>query len=307
MKLNILITGSAGDVCNGVIKSLLKKKKFFQIYTTGTKQNKNTNLVHFIKTSNLFYGKKIYINCLKKIIHDKKINLLIPTIDSEQRVISKIKFNCHVMINKHEEIKKLSDKYNLIQFLKKNKFPVLKSKMLNKKEIKLFQTPYMIKARTGWGSKFNYFIKRKRKISFYNDKFNNKYIIQEYLHGNDYTSSFYINKKKILMVTFLRSLKSGRSIFVKKLNNNDIEYQLKKIVKKTKLKFGNIQFKIRDSKVFVYEINPRLSGTFAVQYKFYNYVLLYINELYKTNYSITTAKKNNFIAYKLKDEWIEKS
>ena len=306
MKLNILITGNTGDVCNGVIESFFKNKKNFQLYTTGIKQNKNKNFTHFIKTSNFFNDKDAYIDSLKKIIQDKKINLLIPTIDNEQIVVSKNKFSCAVMINKYKQIKNLSDKYNLIQFLKKNKFPVLKSKILSKREIKLFQTPHMIKARTGWGSKFNYLIKKKRKSSFYNNKFNNNFIIQEYLYGDDHTSSFYINKKKIFIVTFLRSLKAGRSIFVKKFNDKNIEYQLKKIAKKTKLKFGNIQFKIRDSKVFVYEINPRLSGTFAVQYKFYNYVLLYINELFKMKYSFVTTKKKNFIAYKLEDKWIEK-
>ena len=79
MKLNILVTGAGGDVSRGVFKALKESSKHFNLFITGNKKLKNK---YFIKTS--IVKSKKYIKELKKIIREKNINLLIPTIDQEQ-------------------------------------------------------------------------------------------------------------------------------------------------------------------------------------------------------------------------------
>jgi carbamoylphosphate synthase large subunit len=297
MKLNILVTGAGGDVSRGVFKALKESSKHFNLFITGNKKLKNK---YFIKTS--IVKSKKYIKELKKIIREKNINLLIPTIDQEQIKISAQKFNCIVMVNKYKIIKKLSDKYLLSQFLKKNFYGP--STYLYSKKPNFYKFPYVVKKRLGWGSKFNYLIDSKKKeLNFI---FNDQYIVQEYLWGNDYTCSFYIKKKKIYMIVFNRRLKDGSSIFVKKINDKKIINQLKLIIKKTKLFFGNIQFKIKNKKINIYEINPRLSGTLEMQRYFLNSPLMFINHKFNMNIFIKLLEQKNFAASKTRGKWIVK-
>jgi carbamoyl-phosphate synthase large subunit len=295
MKLNILVTGYGGDVSNGVLKAFKDSNAHFNLFSSGIKKLKNRN---YIRTSTV--QSKKYIKELRKIIREKNINLLIPTIDQEQIKISSQKFNCIVMVNKYEIIKKLADKYLLSLFLKKNFYGPL-TYLYNKKP-HLFKYPYIIKKRIGWGNKFNYLIDSKKKESNYS--LNDQFIVQEYLRGNDFTSSFYVKKKKIYVIVFRRRLKNGSSIYIKKINDKNIINQLKLIIKKTNLLFGNIQFKIKNKKIYIYEINPRLSGTLEMQRYFLNSPIMFVNHKLNANIFLKVCSKNFFKAKKTRGKWI---
>ena len=62
------------------------------------------------------------------------------------------------------------------------------------------------------------------------------------------------------------------------VNNKNISKQIIKIAKKLNFKYINIQFKVKNNKVYVYELNPRISGTTAFQSHIFNAAENYVRE-----------------------------
>ena len=142
---------------------------------------------------------------------------------------------------------------------------------------KLDNGRFILKKRVGNASKGIKIInseKEKKHI-----KINKNFILQEYLSGNDYTSGVYIDKKnKIYQVILKRNLMNGCTNECWLVNNKNISKQIIKIAKKLNFKYINIQFKVKNNKVYVYELNPRISGTTAFQSHVFNAPENYVRE-----------------------------
>jgi carbamoyl-phosphate synthase large subunit len=306
--LNFLITGAGGDVCLGILKSISNINVEKKIFVTGAR-SLNLSIIKkeiFFTKSPPVRRSKEYINFINQFIKDNKINFLIPCIDSELELYSKIrKFSfCKVIANKNNSIKLLSDKYKLIKFFKLKKVPTIPTEIATKNNIKNFNLPFVYKPRLGSGSKNISFInnvsqKKKLKINV-----KNKFILQKYIPGPDYTASFFVENKHIKnIVVFRRKLKNGRTIKAILVKKKIIHQQLKKIIRLINLDFGNIQFKIKDKKIFVYEVNPRFSGTIELQCLFSDvpkYIVL------KSLFKKTTFVKNSIaalVAERVQKKW----
>ena len=272
--IKILISGAGGDVAKNLV--ILLNKNFFTI-TTSSVLKKYKFSKKNIFTPNI--TSKNYINVLAKIIKKESIDYFFPCIDAEIPLIAKNnkKLKCKVFVEKFKKVLNCHDKFLTFKYLKKNKINTPYTAVLSKYNIDKFSKPFILKKRVGNASKGIKIInseKEKKHI-----KINKNFILQKYLSGNDYTSGVYIDKKnKIYQVILKRNLMNGCTNECWLVNNKNISKQIIKIAKKLNFKYINIQFKVKNNKVYVYELNPRISGTTAFQSHVFNAAENYIRE-----------------------------
>jgi carbamoyl-phosphate synthase large subunit len=298
--INILISGAGGDVANGILKSLLITKIKFNFYIVGSNKLvlKEYPLFNTFK-SPLVKKKRDYINFLKDIIKKEKIDFFFPCINSEINLISKNKshLKCLTLIDAYRNVSVFNDKWSAYKFFVNNRIYTPVTKLLNSKIVK-FNFPYIVKQRLGSGSKGMKII--NNKFEFSKLRIDKKFIIQEFLYGDDYTSGIYKINNKVKIIVFQRILVAGRTHYAKKINSQTINCQLKNIFVKLGLSFANIQFKLdRQKNIFVYEVNPRFSGTIGLQSIFFNYPSIFIKFHYKKK--IFYDKKKKISAYRFND------
>ena len=119
-----------------------------------------------------------------------------------------------------------------------------------------------VKKKIGAGNK-GYFVARSKKDIYKSIKKKN-FIIQEYLSSSkEFTACIYSNgNKDSNILIFERVLDKDKTIFARLYNNKKVNKQLERILKVIDFSGSiNIQFKIINKKIKIFEINPRLSST----------------------------------------------
>ena len=95
-----------------------------------------------------------------------------------------------------------------------------------------------------------------------------KYIIQEYIKSTkEYTCCIYKDEFTSKLIIFDRILNKDKTDYAKVYRNTKIEKILLKFA--NNLNFNgsiNVQFKIRNNKIKIFEINPRLSSTVLMRH-----------------------------------------
>lgn len=300
----ILISGAGGDVARNLVE--IFRKKYYIVTTSSIIKNYIYSNKNYLSPSiNL---KKKYINFLAKIIKNESIKYFFPCIDGEIPLIAKNikKFNCKVFVEKYRKVKLCHDKFNTYKYLKQLKINTPKTYVLNKVKISNIKLPVIIKKRIGNASRGIKIIKKKNDIR--NLKKNNSFIFQEYLSGNDYTSGSYRDKHgKFHFVVLKRILKNGSTNKCWLINNRGLSNQILNISKKLNFKYLNIQFKVKNNKIYIYELNARISGTTGFQSNIFNAPENFIRE--NENLRIIKQKKINKLsgARCIKTKLIKKS
>lgn len=276
MKTKILISASNGVVMTSLIKKL---RKIF--YIIGIDANKYGNAK---KYCNEFYLKpsgndKVFIKFIKKI--GKKVDYIFLFNDKE---ISKINRN-RKSIKQIEKKIILSDKKTLDICLNKKKLhEFCKSNNINVPNTK-FSRNMIAKPIFGTGSKDIYKINNVNDYKFFLKKKN--IIIQKFINGIEYTVDCLFDKNGCLVFALSRSriLHRGVSIVGQIVYEKKIINFVKRISKKLKFKGPiNIQIiKDGNNKIWLIEINPRLSGSieFSIKAGFNPFLFYQKNEQLK--------------------------
>ena len=272
--MKILISGAGGNVADSIIKILYKKHSIISAssYLYKYKLSKKHYKTPLVK------NEKKYLSFIDKIIKKENVDIFFPCIDSEIPIISKNqkKLKCTVFVDKFNKVIKCHDKYLTYFFLKKLKINTPLTKVFDGKNLDKFKSKIILKKRIGNASKGIKYFENIKKI---NIKKNKSYLIQEYIDGKDYTCGSYQDKKrKIYCVILERKIKNGLTFKCKLVIDKNITKQIIKISKKINLKYVNIQFKLFRNKVYIYELNPRISGTTGFQGYVFNAPENFINE-----------------------------
>lgn len=207
---------------------------------------------------------------IKKLIDKCKeygITHLIPVNEEEIREINKNRdiFEANqikVMINSYSVVDTFLDKYRTYQFLDSlESIDVPKTYKCNG-FIEDGKT-YIVKLNHSCGSKFMKQIKTRKELETMNLNYE-KYVVQQYLDNDEeeYTVGVYSNGEKISTIIFKRKLQHGYTSFVELVYDEGIKKQAEYIAKKIGLKgYINIQLRKHNNKNYIFEINPRISGT----------------------------------------------
>ena len=209
---------------------------------------------------------KDYLNCLKKVIDEYSIDLLIPMSVAEielfdqKNLMNELKEIPIIIANK-KSMEIGHDKYKTYEFLKSNGFQYPWTSIVSEGPPK--NTPCVIKSRTGSGSRSINTV-YKDFVEFY-IKTRPDDIWQELLIPEDeeYTCGLYALKNgDIRTIVFKRRLGGGISVYGKTVINQEIENTLSILAKNLELRGSiNVQLKLTNRGPVIFEINPRFSST----------------------------------------------
>lgn len=265
--MRVLVTGIAGDIGLSICK-ILKKEKNIK-FLLGCD-------VHDQHIGNIFCDKftimpkvkaKDYSNKLIEIINKYKINIIIPSFESEQKYLNKKfpnrKINAaKIILANNESLLTGFDKFKTYKFLKKNKLPYPWTVPIERGHPK--NLPCILKSRFSSGGANVELIKEIKNINSYKKLFS-KHVWQQYIDDseNEYTCGVYRSSKgDIKTIIFKRRLALGISMYAEIVDNLSIRILCETVAKKLNLIGSiNIQLRLSDGIPLIFEINPRFSST----------------------------------------------
>ena len=276
--INFLVTGLNSLVGQAIIKSIVNSNlKSYKIYSTDYVENKlfSKHIDKFFYSPDIFKNKSIsedsFINFFIQIIIKNKIDFFLVGVDFELKIFSKYKEHIQTQAN----VKLIIMDYKIISFLK-NKFLLqkkFKQKKLNyiesynwndfdNKKIKP-KFPLIYRPKDDTSSKNISFLNNKKDLKHI--KKNRNFFFQSLISSEfEYTSGIStFNNNDFNILTLKRVLKNGDTIrAINDKSSNIYNEYLLQVYKALNL-WGpvNIQFKVLNKKVYIFEINPRFSGT----------------------------------------------
>ena len=267
MQLKFLITGCHGDLAFSIAQIIKRNFKNSTLIGTDIEKNGMGNLIFNQINTVPSTSNKNYLKIISKL--SKSVNLIIPSTEKEIFFFSKNekKFKSKILVNDKKIIDLFSNKLKTQKFIKKNfknfslKFSLQLSKTKNKEKL----LPFFLKKKSGSGNQNYKVIKDKsdlKKLKLYNQK---EWVIEELLNINsdEYTCAIIRIKDLKKIIIFNRKLhKLGHTMFAEQFEDKAIEMGLLAIADKINLNgIFNIQFKIQNSQIKIFDINPRISST----------------------------------------------
>lgn len=202
---------------------------------------------------------------LKSIIKNKKINIIIPNMDSATVALSKFTKNnnnySHTwpVVSSYYNCKYMEDKILTAKFFKKYLIPT--------PSCSLNTFPKIAKYKFGYGSKKLQIIESQNDLDYFYKRFNKKdYLLQDFIFGQEVTVDAYVSPKKKLIGYVLRDrleISDGEVMVCQTREPDNIENTIIRKILTIKGWIGCITIQyIKDFKGNLYflEINPRFGG-----------------------------------------------
>lgn len=278
MKTKILISAANGIVMRSLINRL---KTHF--YVVGIDNNSNGDAKKYCDE---FYqspsgDSKEFIKFLLNI--GKKVDFIFLYVDEEIRTVIKyrrllFKIKTKLILSNSKTINICLNKKKFLEFCKISKIDYPSEK---------YKKKMIAKPIFGRGSKNIFVIKNKFDYEFFRSKKN--YITQQYIDGKEYTIDCLFDSygNLIFGLPRLRLVHRGVSIVGKIVKNNTLIKYVKNLSKKIKFNGPiNIQVIIdKNKKIWILEVNPRLSGSIEFSIKAGFNPLLYYKKNKKRNFN----------------------
>ncbi|MFL2527982.1 MAG: ATP-grasp domain-containing protein [Candidatus Azotimanducaceae bacterium] len=264
MKLNVLVTGIAGDIGFGVCKILRRHKLDGELYGIDIHSNHPGNIVCNVCAVAPRADAVDYIDWMKSFVTKNKIDLIIPTSEAEIGVLVSHKIRkiagAGILINHASMVEICLDKYRCIEYLKNNDLEVPDTGLLANSRPSEY--PVVLKPRAGRGSKDVKIVSDEKELPSSNAE---KYVWQEYLKRSDeeYTCGvFWGSDRTVRNIILRRRLENGMTASGEVVEEPLIEKYISKVVNLFEPPgCFNIQLRLTDNGPRLFEINPRLSST----------------------------------------------
>ena len=210
-----------------------------------------------------------YIKSILDICAKEKINLIIPTIDTELIKLAENKklientYTTKINISDLSVIKVCRDKKSTQKFFEKNNFLVPNEIKLEDLELKKYKFPLFIKPLNGSSSINTFKITNQEELNFF-IKYVPNPIIQEMIFGDEYTVDVFCDFDSNPITIVPRKRIATRSGEISKgiiLKDREIIEEIKKLIKVLKPQ-GHITVQCIKTKkgIEFIEINPRCGG-----------------------------------------------
>lgn len=281
---NILVTGAGAVLGQGIIRSLIVNRLDNIIIHSADPEVKSTG--HFLadKAHVIPYAKDPeYISSIIDIINKFSIDLILIGTDTELPIFAKNKkliedsSNVKILVSNINVINIANDKFLTSKFLKDTNHPFPISYMAGDKAgVNILRSstnfPFFAKPIDGARSRGLIKIKNDIDLKLVLDNPENL-VIQEYLTDEfgEYTSGCLVfNGKCKAVVTLKRDLRDGNT-YRAYYSNEYKKYDDFIISVAEKLGVEgpcNFQFRIKDNKPVIFEINARFSGTTPIRFMF---------------------------------------
>lgn len=213
-----------------------------------------------------------YEQFIMSLCEKHKIDFIFSGTQHELYKVSKLKKNGKNTGTLTQELLDiLLDKYLTHEMLYNNNVNMPISFIFGTENKSKLEFPLVVKPRTDSSSRNIYIVNSLEEYEnlLFKIEQPNKYIVQEFIDGKEYTCGCYIDRysKKVSSIIMERELtKDGATGWGEVVFNEIIESYINKIASvllKNGMEYGhvNIQLRIRTEKPYCFEINPRLSST----------------------------------------------
>lgn len=265
---NILFTGGGGVGNELIWKKLHKKYNLF--FCDAKIDNIDPIIPKKFKFNVSYCNSKRYVKDIKKICLKKNIDLIVPGIDEELIKLFKNKKNLPEIFTPNlKVIETCNNKWKTYNFCIKNKIQTPLTSLATKFSLK-HKKNVVFKPISGRGSKDIFFLESNKEANALRNflKIRKKiknFIVQDLVVGEEYTVTCFINSQNQLILPYKVISKKGitkEAIFEdnKKIKNFSLNIckllNVKNII--------NIQLIKKNNKLYLIEINPRISTTFCI-------------------------------------------
>jgi carbamoyl-phosphate synthase large subunit len=212
-----------------------------------------------------------YIPQLLKIVENRKVDLVIPTIDTDLMPLAENKgrfekLGCSVLISSPRVVDIARDKRRLHKFLMANGFEAPETmslaQALRKKRLAM---PRFLKPWDGSASKSNHAVTSMEELRFYGKRIRNC-MVQEFLDGQEYTCDVYVDMHmKVRCVVPRKRVETRggevtKSITAKHRRIMDVARRFAETLGAGPGMVTIQLFLCRDGSIKIVEINPRFGG-----------------------------------------------
>lgn len=299
-EIRVLVTGAGGGgIGEQVIKALQIGELNYFVLATDTRKDSIASCIGDAFTLLPLAREKHYIDSVINCCKEYDCKVIIPGSEPELvKIAENIDlFNdngIYVPINSIELINLCKDKIKFNEFLKQNNFAYCETIGINydDRSPSLIKFPYVLKPTSGSGSKDVFIVQTQTELNSiieYLGK-DNEFLLQEYVGTamNEYTVGILCTPERgyINHITLKRDLSYGLSVKQRVQNRTTVKSLGDSLVISTGISQGtfvenplidnvvhqlveklnptstiNMQCRIHENKVYIFEINPRFSGT----------------------------------------------
>ena len=268
----VLITGMGGDIAQGIATIL--RESYPDYYLVGTDLSEYNAAKFFVDSLYIVPSADLtldYIADLKKIIESESIDIVIPTTESELRVLELETCDSSdaSFITCGKKVIEIGiDKLKTIDYLASLGLHVPWTQLASTGIPNRF--PCILKDRFGSGSRNLFIVSCKDDAKYLSEKYSNS-VFQELLLPDDkeVTCAVYRDQNNnVAVLQLLRRLTGGFTSWAKVINSSEIQKICVTIAEALSLKGSmNIQLRITNEGVRIFEINPRFSSTVLMRHR----------------------------------------
>jgi carbamoyl-phosphate synthase large subunit len=304
MKFNVLVTGTSSyGVGEGLIKLISDSAYKEQINLIGASNSKLTAFKDKLKSYYVLPNANhpTYIDEIKNVIKNERVNILIPGSEAEMIFFSQNKkglekeLEVDIWVNDFKIINAFDNKLNADEFFNRHEINTPRSYQ-NRTD----NFPLIIKPVQGKSSEGIFIIKNNETFQAVHDLYkvlNIEIIVQEFLEKEaEFTVSLINLGDRLEMLTMERILNKGATQYAKIVDNSKIEDICRKVhsVIGTEL-ILNLQILKKDNEFYVFEINPRFSGSAPMRAKLgYNEFDILFAHKYLNKVHVYELKKDSY-------------
>jgi len=303
--VNILVTGVGGGVGQSIIKSLQNTQHIVigvdsEVLGTGLYAVARAYTVPYANA----YG---YIERLLEICERENCSLLFPGLDAELPILSQNadrfrKIGTIPVVSSSDVVGVCDDKLATAQFLTERGFDAPRTFPATNGVIPHLMFPMVLKPRKGGArSRGVFVVKDEAELSYRLATIDvNNYVAQIYLEGDEYTcGSITFGGYCYGTIVMRRILRDGDTYKAFVVTNPVIHAHVKAVAEALK-PFGPCNFQLRmvDEKPYIFEINPRCSGTtYCRALAGFNEPLMTINYLIHNDVPLYEIQEVTFLRY----------
>lgn len=263
--MRLLVTAISGDVSVSILRSLADHG--YQLYgcdigqyPAGMDMVKDWARVPCAREGN-------YVSELLKVCRDWDIRAVLPVNEEELAVLDRNRqafeaAGIRLIMNDSFILQSCLDKYACMRELAALAVQVPETAFPN--DLPDGEHTYILKPRCGCGSKFIKTVNSAEEARKAEKEYGGALIAQEYLPdaSEEYTMGVFSDGETTRCIIFRRRLSHGYTSFVELAHDKEMEAIAQKVASAWNLRGSiNIQMRRKNGKVYVFEINPRLSGT----------------------------------------------
>ena len=267
------ITGVGGGVGQSIIKCLIDSE--YELFgldadplAPGLYQVPQSQLVPYASNDD-------FIPSLLKICTTQRIDHLFPGLDAELPKLAAHRNDfaqvaTNVVVSDEQVVDIADDKLKTVTFLKSLGLPAPTTRNIREADSVEWQFPVVVKPQRGGARSKNVRILNSlEELDHFTTFVRNPddYVIQEYIHGDEYTcGSLTLDQECCGVIVMKRLLRGGDTHKCFALHHEGIEATVRRICKALNPQGAlNVQLRLKNNIPYVFELNARCSGTTAAR------------------------------------------